>query len=108
MHLNLVFGSSLPFGPPKSEKYQHVLRIPPYRRVDIGFSKEIVGETTRKRTKGPLKHFKSMWLSLEIFNLLQINNTVSYIWVTDVTNRKYAVPNYLTPRQLNAKLVMRF
>ncbi len=49
-----------------------------------------------------------MWLSLEVFNLLQVNNTVSYIWIKDVNNQQYAVPNYLTPRQLNLKLLVEF
>jgi hypothetical protein len=108
MSLTLVFGSSLPFGPPNSPKYQHTLRMPPYRRVDIGFSKEIIGETTRFGPKNPFRFFKTMWVAAEILNLLQVNNTVSYIWVTDVFGRQYAVPNFLTPRQLNIKLSASF
>jgi hypothetical protein len=108
MHLKLVFGSSLPFGPPDSEKYKHTLRIPPYRRVDIGFSKQIIGENTIFSPKNPLKYFSSLWISAEVFNLLQINNTVSYIWIKDVRNRQYAVPNYLTPRQINVKIIAKF
>ena len=106
MHLNLVYGTGLTFGPPKSEKHQDILRIPPYRRVDIGFSKEIIKEGEHK--KGFFKHFNSIWLSMEVFNLLQINNTVSYLWVSDVSGRQYAVPNYLTARQINAKLIFSF
>ena len=106
MHLNLVYGTGLTFGPPKSEKNQDILRIPPYRRVDIGFSKEIIKEGEKK--KGFLKHFDAIWLSLEVFNLLQINNTVSYLWVSDVSGKQYAVPNYLTTRQINAKLIFSF
>ena len=106
MHLNLVYGTGLTFGPPKSEKNQDILRIPPYRRVDIGFSKEIIKEGEKK--KGFFKHFDAIWLSLEVFNLLQINNTVSYLWVSDVSGRQYAVPNYLTTRQINAKLIFSF
>jgi hypothetical protein len=108
MSLTLVFGSSLPFGPPQSPKYQSTLRMPPYRRVDIGFSKELIGEHSRFSAKNPFRVFKSMWITAEILNLLQVNNTVSYIWVTDVYGRQYAVPNYLTPRQLNIKLVAKF
>ncbi len=106
MHLNLVFGSSLPFGPPSSPKYMHTLRIPAYRRVDIGFSKMIKSEN--KPGKGFLKHFKDIWITAEIFNLLQFNNTISYLWVTDVNERRYAIPNHLTPRQINIKLAARF
>ncbi len=108
MSLTLIFGSSLPFGPPDSPRYKQTLRMPPYRRVDIGFSKELIGEYSRFSPKNPLRGFKSVWLTLEILNLLQINNTVSYTWVTDVYGEMYAVPNYLTTRQLNIKLVARF
>ena len=108
MHLNLLFGSGLTFGPPNSPKYRHTLRIPPYRRVDIGFSKEIIGAESRLRDGHPLHHFKSLWISLEVFNLLQVSNTVSYIWISDVRNRQYAIPNYLTPRQINLKLQATF
>lgn len=108
MHLALYFGSSLPFGPPKSQRYQQTYRMPPYRRVDIGFSKQLIGSHTKFKEGNPLGHLKSMWLSLEIFNLLQVNNTISYLWITDVSGRQYAVPNFLTPRQLNLKLVVQF
>jgi hypothetical protein len=108
MSLTLLFGSSLPFGPPNSPKYQHTLRMPPYRRVDIGFSKELIGEHTRLNPGSMFRFFNSLWLTAEVLNLLQINNTVSYIWVTDIYGRQYAVPNYLTPRQLNIKLMASF
>ncbi len=108
MHLAFYYGSSLPFGPPKSQRYQQTLRMPSYRRVDIGFSKQLIGEHTRFNKKNPLSYLNSVWISLEIFNLLQVNNTISYIWVTDISGRQYAVPNYLTPRQLNIKLVVQF
>ena len=107
MHLNMIYGSGLPFGPPKSEKYQDVLRIPDYRRVDIGFSAVLKSENKRSRLKF-MNILNSAWLSAEVFNLLDINNTVSYLWVSDVGGRQYAVPNYLTRRQLNLKLVLRF
>jgi hypothetical protein len=108
MYLKLIFGSSLPFGPPNSEKYKHTLRIPPYRRVDIGFSKQVIGEKTQFSPKNPLRYLKSLWVSLEVFNLLQVSNTISYLWVKDVNNRMYAIPNYLTPRQLNVRLLVAF
>lgn len=108
MHLMLVFGSSLPFGPPTFDRWRDTLRMPPYRRVDIGFSKQLKGENKKLGDKNPLRFIKSAWVSLEVFNLLQINNTISYLWIQDVTNREYAVPNYLTPRQLNLKFYMNF
>ena len=107
MHLNLVYGTGLSFGPPKAEKNQDILRIPDYRRVDIGFSAVLKSEEKKSRLKW-LNAFKSIWLSAEVFNLLDINNTVSYLWVADITGRQYAIPNYLTSRQLNAKLILTF
>jgi len=108
MHLTLIFGSSLPFGPPGLNRYKDTLRIPPYRRVDIGFSKQLKSEDSKLKPKNFFNHFKTIWISLEVFNLLQVNNTISYIWITDVNNRQYAVPNYLTPRQLNLRLIAQF
>jgi len=108
VHLRLIYGTKLPFGPPNSQRYQQTRRMPDYRRVDIGFSKQLIGEHTQFKEKSVLRHIKNMWLSLEVFNLLQVNNTVSYIWIKDVNNQQYAVPNYLTPRQINLKLVAEF
>lgn len=108
MHLRLLYGTGLPFGPPNSDRYTQTLRMPDYRRVDIGFSWQFVSESSDFGHKNPLKYFKNMWLSLEIFNLLQTYNTVSYIWITDYDNRQWAVPNYLTPRLLNLKLSAEF
>ena len=108
MNLTLFYGTGLPFGPPNSPKKDQTLRMPPYRRVDIGLSKQLFGENTHFSHKNPFRVFRSMWISLEVFNLLQISNTVSYLWVTDISNRQYAVPNYLTPRQFNLKLQATF
>jgi hypothetical protein len=109
VHLNLVFGSGLPFGPPTHERYKDVLRTPPYRRVDIGFSKTLIDkETEWKNEKTKLRFVKDAWVSLEIFNMFGINNTSSYLWVKDVSNRQYAIPNFLTSRRLNLKFVMKF
>ena len=108
MYLNMQFGTGLPFGPPTHERWKQIFRMPPYRRVDIGFAYQIIKEEHNLPKKNPFHHLKGMWLSLEVFNLLQINNTVSYTWVTDVTGRQYAVPNYLTRRQLNVKLQVKF
>lgn len=108
MNLNLIFGNGLPFGPPNHLRYQQIFRMPPYRRVDIGFAYNILKEDREFKRKSFMNHLKSMWLNIEVLNLLGVNNTVSYSWVKDVTARQYAVPNYLTNRQVNLKLQIRF
>ncbi|MDQ3192459.1 MAG: hypothetical protein M3Q58_12770, partial [Bacteroidota bacterium] len=75
---------------------------------DIGFSYQIYSESKRPREKNPLRHLKDLWISAEVFNLLQVNNIISYLWVRDDQNVYYAVPNYLTPRLINVKLVGKF
>jgi hypothetical protein len=108
VHLNLLFGTGLPFGPPRSPRHQATFRMPSYRRVDMGFSKEVTGAHKRQASLPQSATFKSVWLGLEIFNLLDIHNTISYYWVSDVSNRQYAVPNYLTSRRINLKLTAEF
>jgi hypothetical protein len=108
MSMTFHYGTGLPFGPPSNERYKDTLRIPSYLRVDMGFSKQLLSPETQLGEKSIFRNFKSIWVSLEVFNLLQRNNTLSYLWVTDVSNRQYAVPNYLTSRQLNLKLQMTF
>ena len=110
MQLSLLFGTALPFGPPGQDRYKDGLRTPTYRRVDIGFSKQLIGEEVKKKPAGKLlKSFNSMWIGLEVFNLLQVNNVASYTWITDISNaRRYAVPNYLTGRQLNLRITADF
>jgi hypothetical protein len=108
MHMTFHYGSGLPFGPPSNERYKDTLRIPAYLRVDLGFSKELIGPETKLGANSIFKNLKSVWLGVDVFNLLQRNNVLSYLWVTDVTNRQYAVPNYLTSRQVNVRLKVEF
>ena len=119
MHMNLLFGTGLPFGPPSFERFKDIGRMPQYRRVDIGFSYEIVKEkeqeTQNSKSKEDTKphsfitnRLKSIWFSIEVFNLLAVNNVVSHIWVRDVNGRQYAVPNYLSNRMLNARVLIKF
>lgn len=108
MNLNLIFGSGLPFGPPNHLRYQQIFRMPPYRRVDIGFAYNILKEDREFKRKTFANKIGALWLNVEVLNLLGVNNTVSYTWIKDVTGRQYAVPNYLTRRQLNVKLQIRF
>lgn len=113
MHLNLLFGTGIPFSPPGAARARNARRMPPFRRVDIGFSKQIVGDISQSRhpdQKPALwrKYINNIWISAEVLNLLQVQNTISYNWVKDVNNRQYGVPNYLTPRQLNLKISVEF
>lgn len=102
-HLSFLFGTGLPFGPPRSERYLATNRMPPYRRVDMGMSYDLKKSVAFKNST-----FKHVWLGLEVFNLPNIDNTISYFWVTDIYNHQYAVPNYLTSRRVNLKLSVHF
>jgi hypothetical protein len=107
--LNFIYASRLPAGPPDYNRYKdETYSIPPYRRVDIGFSKQLMGKGATFRTETALKYFKSLWLSAEVFNLFQIQNTISYLWVREFTGNQYAVPNYLSNRTVNLRLVGEF
>lgn len=108
MQITLVFGTRLPIGPPDFNRYRDTLRIPAYRRVDIGVTKHFITKEKPLKPSSPLKKFETFSLSLEVFNLLGVNNTVSYLWIKDVTNRLYGVPNYLTNRLINLRLQMTF
>ena len=108
MHLNLLYATGLPFGPPDKERYGDTLRLPDYKRVDIGFS-ALVLNGAKHADKKALRAFDNIWLSAEVFNLLGIQNTLSYSWIQDMTTSKtYAVPNRLTSRLINVKLVVDF
>ncbi len=107
MHMAAFYGSRLPTGPPQSERWQDVFRMPPYRRIDMGISKMIISENKPHPAKW-LKPVRDLWLSLEIFNLLNINNTISYFWVSSTFGDMFAVPNYLTERKINLKLAFSF
>ena len=106
--VSLVFGTGLPFGPPDSDRYKDDLRIPPYRRVDIGFSGQLWNPIWAKKKNVFNQGLKSAWLTLDVFNIFGITNTVSYLWINDINNNRYAVPNYLTARRINAKLLINF
>ena len=108
MHMTFHYGTGLPFGPPSRIRYKDTLRMPSYLRVDVGFSKQLMGPESVLKENSPFRHFESIWIGLECFNLLQRNNVISYLWVTDVTSRQYAVPNYLTGRQLNLRVQFKF
>ena len=108
MNLGLYFGSGLPTGAPNTPLYTHTHRLPPYRRVDVGLSKQIIGGEALRPKTGFFKSFRTLWVTAEILNLLQVDNTISYTWVRDFNNNQYGVPNYLTPRQINIKIGAEF
>ncbi len=109
VQLSVHWGSGLPYGPPDLNRYRDTLRAPSYRRFDIGFSKQFIDKDTEfKNPDGFFANFKEAFIALEVFNLLDIPNVGSYIWVKDVRGRQYSVPNYLTARRLNLKVHFRF
>lgn len=108
VHLNMLYGSRLPIGAPLNETYSDDFQIPAYKRVDIGFSKDFLDDAALRKPKFLDKYFSSFTTYFEVFNLLNINNTVSYLWLKDVDNVHYAIPNYLTGRQFNFKLILKF
>ncbi len=107
VHLTMLYGSRLPVGAPLIQRYSDDFSIPSYKRVDIGFSKDFLDDAV-KRARFLDKYFSSFSVHAEVFNLLNIDNTVSYLWLKDVNNVQYAIPNYLTGRQLNLKLLIKF
>ncbi|MCK5729688.1 MAG: carboxypeptidase-like regulatory domain-containing protein [Draconibacterium sp.] len=107
MQLSAFYGSRLPTGPPNAERYQDVFRMPAYRRIDLGFSKVMIS-SANPVNRNLLRHINDMVISLEVFNLLNINNTISYFWVSSIYGDQFAVPNYLTGRRFNLKLTMKF
>lgn len=102
--LKLAFADGLPFGAPHRQLDEQPFRAPAYKRADIGMSYRLLNNE-----KGDRKSiFKNIWLGIDCLNLLGINNVNSYYWITDVTNQQYAVPNYLTGRQINIKASFEF
>lgn len=109
VYLNLLYGSNLPYNIPGSVRYRNALRIEPYIRADIGFSALLLdSERGARRSHSPFRNFNAIWASLEVFNLIDRANTISYLLIKDFTNNTYALPNRLTPRLLNFKIVARW
>jgi len=110
MNLNLSFGSGLPFGVKgNNEEFRNTFSFKNYQRVDIGFAYQVWSE--EKRKKRPYHLFRwteNTWLSLEVFNLLQIANVASNTWVKTVGNQQYAIPNFLTSRRINLRFRVDF
>lgn len=109
MYLNLVYNSGVPGGSPSyADAYEYQNRLPDYKRADIGMSYVIIDGNykSKKRLKN---RFKELALGVEIFNLFDVQNSITNTWVRDVySKRQYSIPNYLTPRVFNLRLNMRF
>ncbi len=108
VNLTLHFGTGLPINDNNSDFYSTSSHYPAYRRVDIGFSKQLISEASSFSKGNPLRYVKNMFICVDVFNLLNISNTISYTWVKYIDNSYYGAPNYLTPRYVNVKLVMEF
>lgn len=106
--LKAAFADGLPFGPPHTGRAAQTFRAPAYKRVDLGMSYRLISNEDKHIYKGFGRNIKNAWLGLDAFNLLGIKNVNSYYWVTDITNTRYAVPNYLTGRQINVRLSFDF
>ncbi|MES2431145.1 MAG: TonB-dependent receptor [Bacteroidota bacterium] len=108
VHLNLLYGSNMPYNIPNSTRYRNGLIIEPYIRADIGFSALLLDEKSKRRSHNPFSGFESIWASFEVFNLIDRRNTISFQLIKDFSNAVYSIPNRLTPRLINFKIVGRF
>lgn len=104
-----IISDGFPMTPPQVSRDVSYFRAPAYKRLDIGFQYQLVGgEKDGVRPYNFWRHFKSIWIGVDVFNLFDFSNVSSYYWVTDVNNIQYAVPNYLTRRQFNVNLSVAF
>jgi hypothetical protein len=107
--LNLLYGSNLPYNIPGAVKYRNAAVIEPYIRADIGFSALLVDDDrSKRRSYSPFRNFDNIWASLEVFNIIDRPNTISYLFIKDFSNTVYLMPNRLTPRLINFKIVARW
>jgi len=110
MHLNLTVGTGLPYGLLGNNiVYRNTYRFAPYHRVDLGFSFLLWDRSRRaERPKHFLRFSRSTWLSLEVFNLMKVQNVASNTWIKTIFNQQYAIPNHLTSRRVNLRVRMEF
>lgn len=109
MFLNLLYGSNLPYNIPGLVKHRNALFIDPYIRCDIGFSVLLLDDDrSNRRSHSPFRNFDNIWASLEVFNIIDRANTISYMQVKDFSNTIFLMPNRLTPRLLNVKIIARW
>ena len=104
MSLKLAYADGLPFATPHQELENNSFRAPAYKRADIGMSYRLLDNHDGSRNT----IFKNVWIGLDCLNLFGINNVNSYYWVTDIAGQQYAVPNFLTGRQINGRVTVEF
>jgi hypothetical protein len=108
-HMNLLYGTNLPYNIPNSTKYRNALIIDQYIRVDFGFSALLMdAERSKRRSRNPFRGFNNIWASLEVFNVIDRPNTISFLLIKDFSNTIFSIPNRLTPRLVNFKIVGRW
>lgn len=114
VQMGLQFATPLPYGPPDFQRYKDTLRLRSYFRVDVGMSYDFLYKHQQAKKKGVevsdnfwTRNFTDAIVSFEVFNLLGVNNVLSKQWVQDVNGRFYSIPNYLTQRRFNLKLILR-
>ncbi|MCJ8291722.1 MAG: TonB-dependent receptor plug domain-containing protein [Crocinitomicaceae bacterium] len=109
VQVGVQYGAPLPYGPPDFNRYKDTLRIRAYFRVDIGMSYDFLYKAQQEKRKTFwTNNFDDAILSFEVFNLLGVNNVLSKQWIQDVEGKYYSIPNYLTQRRFNLKLILRF
>ena len=104
MNLKATFADGLPFGPPHTGLERNAFRAPAYRRFDIGMNYRLINNEDRHLHR--LRYLRNIWLGLDCFNIFGLDNVSSYYWITDISNHQYAVPNYLTGRMFNARILV--
>ncbi|MCQ2222339.1 MAG: TonB-dependent receptor [Bacteroidaceae bacterium] len=105
LSLKASFADGLPFGPPHTGIDKNKFRAPAYKRIDIGMNFRLLDNEDRHQRNNPIRN---IWLGLDCFNIFDFANVSGYYWITDVTNHRYCVPNYLTGRMINGRLLIEF
>ena len=108
MSLRMNYADGLPFGPPHSGRESHIFRAPAYKRVDLGMQYRLLNNEEREFRTGLAQYFRNVWLGVDALNLFNFSNVNSYYWITDVNNQQAAIPNYLTERQFNVRVMCEF
>lgn len=108
VQLKGVWSDGLPQTPPRNMRFKSGFRAPAYRRFDLGASRILASGKDKLMAKPFFKHFKTIWINAEVLNLFDFENVNTYYWVTDIYNQQFAVPNYLTQRQFNIKIIADF